>query len=117
MQQSFSTSSFDEKPSVQSLLGPRKESLSTAEVQLKILTSLQPLKWKVKATGVACFVKDFNRKGYYIEVNLKQSVINNYIPRNFQNLKLVFNDHKLIDTNLGFRHECSEECIRTRIAE
>lgn len=68
MQQSFSSSSFDEKSSVQSLLGPRKESLSTAEVEVKVLTSLQPLRWKVKATGVACFVKDFNRKGYFIEV-------------------------------------------------
>ena len=63
-----SSSSFDEKPSVQSLLGPRKESLSTADVQLKILASLQPLIWKVKVTGVACFVKDFNRKGYFIQV-------------------------------------------------
>ena len=63
-----SSSSFDEKPSVQCLLGPRKESLSTADVQLKILASLQPLIWKVKVTGVACFVKDFNRKGYFIQV-------------------------------------------------
>ena len=70
MHQSYSSSSFDEKTSVLSLLGPRKESLSTAEVQLKILTSLQPLEWKVKATGVACFVKDYSRKGYFIEVRL-----------------------------------------------
>ena len=90
MQQSFSTSSFDEKPSVQNLLGSRKESLSTAEVQLKILTSLQPLKWKVKATGVACFVKDFNRKGYYIEVKLKQSIINDYIPMKILKCKTRF---------------------------
>ena len=53
------------------VFGTREESLSTAVVQLLFATNTRPSTWKIKITGVACFVKDSNRRGFYIEVNLK----------------------------------------------
>ena len=46
----------------------REEALSTAIVQLLFATNTRPSRWEVKITGVACFVKDSNRRGIYIEV-------------------------------------------------
>ena len=63
-----SFSSFEEKQSLSNLLGPRKDCLSSGNVQLKFETSIRPLTWEVKLTGVACFVKDYDRKGFFIEV-------------------------------------------------
>jgi hypothetical protein len=63
-----SFSSFEEKQSLSNLLGPRKECLSSGNVQLEFVTSLSPLTWGEKLTGVACFVKDYARKGFFIEV-------------------------------------------------
>ena len=60
--------SFDENQKVFSMLGRRKESLSTAVIQLLFATTTRPFTWQVKLTGVACFVKDPNRKGFFIEV-------------------------------------------------
>ena len=50
------------------MLGPRKESLSTAIVQLLFGTTTRPFTWQVKITGVACFVRDSDRRGFFIEV-------------------------------------------------
>jgi hypothetical protein len=50
------------------ILGPRKESLSTTIVQLLFATTTRPFTWQVKITGVACFVKDSDRKAFFIEV-------------------------------------------------
>ena len=57
----------------QKVFGPREENLSTAVVQLLFATNTRPSKWQVKITGVACFVKDSDRRGFYIEVIVKQS--------------------------------------------
>lgn len=57
-----------ENHNLQNQLGPREENLSTAVVQLLFATNTRPSTWEVKITGVACFVKDSNRRGFYIEV-------------------------------------------------
>ena len=59
----------EENQKLFSLLGSRKESISTAVVQLLFATNTRPSTWKVKVTGVVCFVKDPNRKGFFIEVS------------------------------------------------
>ena len=68
MAKSSKYSSFEETRSVVSLLGPRKESLSTASVTFHVATSMSPLTWGGDVTGVACFIKDYDRKSYFIEV-------------------------------------------------
>ena len=60
--------SFDENQKLFGMLGNRKESISTAVVQLLFATNTRPSKWQVKVTGVVCFVKDPNRKGFFLEV-------------------------------------------------
>ena len=53
------------------IMGPRKESLSTTIVQLLFATNTRPSTWQVKITGVACFIKDCDRKAFFIEVREK----------------------------------------------
>ena len=59
---------FEENQMVFSMLGERKESLSTAVIQLLFSTTTRPFQWQIKVTGVVCFVKDPIRKGFFIEV-------------------------------------------------
>ena len=64
--------SFEENQRVFSMLGRKKESLSTAVVQLLFATTTRPFTWQVKLTGVVCFVKDPHRKGFFLEVYVLQ---------------------------------------------
>ena len=57
-----------ENHDIQTQFGTREEALSIAIVQLLFATNTRPSRWEVKITGVACFVKDSNRRGFYIEV-------------------------------------------------
>ena len=57
-----------ENHNVHNQFDTREEALSTAIVQLLFATNTRPSRWEVKITGVACFVKDSNRRGFYIEV-------------------------------------------------
>ena len=59
---------FDENQNVFGMLGQRKESLSTAVIQLLFGTNSQPSTWQLQVTGVICFVKDPIRKGFFFEV-------------------------------------------------
>ena len=59
---------FDENQKVFGMLGQRKESLSTAVIQLLFGTNSQPSTWQLQVTGVICFVKDPIRKGFFFEV-------------------------------------------------
>ena len=60
---------FEENQMVFSMLGDRKESLSTTVIQLLFATTTRPIQWQVQVTGVVCFVKDPIRKGFFIEVS------------------------------------------------
>ena len=62
--------SSEENQKVFSILGQRKESISTTVVQLLFATTTRPFTWQLKVTGVVCFVKDSNRKGFFIEVSI-----------------------------------------------
>ena len=58
------------------LLADRVQSLSTAVVQLVtsshlVTSSRGKATWNLVVTGVACFVKDWNRRGFFIQVNMK----------------------------------------------
>ena len=59
---------FDENQKVFGMLGNRKESLSTAVIQLLFGTNTQTSTWQLQVTGVICFVKDHIRKGFFFEV-------------------------------------------------
>ena len=61
--------SFEENQMVFSMLGGKKESLSTTVIQLLFATTTRPFQWQVQVTGVVCFVKDPIRKGFFIEVS------------------------------------------------
>ena len=65
MSQSSENLSLDENQKVLKMLGNRKESVSTAVVQLLFAINGT---WKIQATGVVCFVKDSSRRGYFFEV-------------------------------------------------
>ena len=67
--------SFGETRSLFNLLGPRKESLSTAGVKLQTTVSMSPLTWAETVTGIACFIKDYDRKAYFIEVLFKNKFV------------------------------------------
>ena len=69
MNKSSKNLTFEQNQKVFAMLGNRKESISTAYVQLLFATNTSPSKWEVKVTGVACFVKDPIRKSYFIEVS------------------------------------------------
>ena len=56
------------------IMGPRKESLSTTIVQLLFATNTRPSTWEVKITGVVCFIKDSDRKAFFIEVRKNQNI-------------------------------------------
>ena len=58
----------EENHRVFEMLGERRQSLSTAVIQLFIATNSYPRTWQLVVTGVACFVKDSIRRGYYIQV-------------------------------------------------
>ena len=60
---------FEENQMVFSMLGDRKESLSTTVIQLLFATTTRPFQWQLQVTGVVCFVKDPIRKGFFIEVS------------------------------------------------
>ena len=70
MSKSSKNLTFEENQKLFGMLGNRKESMSTAVVQLLFATNTRPSKWEVKVTGVVCFVKDPNRKGYFIEASV-----------------------------------------------
>lgn len=53
------------------MLGERRQSLCTAVVQLLIATKSPPRSWQLVVTGVACFVKDSVRRGFFIQVLFK----------------------------------------------
>ena len=63
--------SSEENQALLDLLGEGKESMSTAVVQLLLGTRAHPCTWQKKITGVACFVKDTKRKGFFFEVQSK----------------------------------------------
>ena len=58
----------EENHRVFEMLGERRQSLSTAVVQL-LIASQSPTSWQVVVTGVACFVKDSVRRGFFIQVS------------------------------------------------
>ena len=58
----------EENHKVFELLGERRQSLSTAVVQLLIATQPPSRSWQLVVTGVGCFVKDSVRRGYFIQV-------------------------------------------------
>ena len=58
----------EESHRVFKILGKSRQSLCTAVVQLFIATNSSARAWKLVVTGVACFVKDSVRRGYYIQV-------------------------------------------------
>ena len=58
----------EENHRVFKILGESRQSLCTAVVQLFIATNSSARAWKFVVTGVACFVKDSVRRGYYIQV-------------------------------------------------
>ena len=64
--------SSEENQALFDLLGERKENMSTAVVQLLFGTRAHPSTWQKKITGVVCFVKDTNRKGFFFEVHSKR---------------------------------------------
>ena len=70
MAQSIRQSSFDAKPSKFSLRRSRKESLCVANVQILFAIDVKPLAWQPLATGIARFIKDYDRRGYFIEVRI-----------------------------------------------
>jgi hypothetical protein len=57
-----------ENETVFRLLNERVQSLTAAVVQL-VTSSPGSRSWTLVVTGVACFVKDWNRKGFFIQVN------------------------------------------------
>ena len=65
MSHSSNNLSLDENQAVFKMLGNRKESVSTAIIQLLFAVNGE---WEIKVTGVACFVKDSGRRGYFFEV-------------------------------------------------
>lgn len=66
--------SKSENADVFRLLNDRAQSLSAAVVQL-LTSSAGSRSWRVVVTGVACFVKDWNRKGFFIQVNLVLGIL------------------------------------------
>lgn len=60
----------EENHKVFEMLGDRRQSLSTAVVQLLIASQSPSRMWQVVVTGVACFVKDSVRRGYFIQVRV-----------------------------------------------
>ena len=74
--------SFEENQMVFNMLGERRESLSTAVIQLLFSTTTRPFQWQIKVTGVVCFVKDPIRKGFFIEVSYNAQY---FVSRSFKN--------------------------------
>jgi len=58
----------EENSKVFEMLGDRRQSLSTAVVQLLLANQTSNRQWQLVVTGVACFVKDSVRRGYFIQV-------------------------------------------------
>jgi len=58
----------EENSKVFEMLGDRRQSLSTAVVQLLLANQNSTRQWQLVVTGVACFVKDSVRRGYFIQV-------------------------------------------------
>ena len=69
-QSSSENLSSQENNQIFSMLGDRKVTLSTAVIQLLFATTTRPFSWKVKVTGVVCFVKDYDRRGFFFEVGV-----------------------------------------------
>lgn len=74
MSHSSENLSSDENQKVLRMLGNRKESVSTAVVQLLFASNGT---WQVQVTGVVCFVKDSNRRGYFFEVRTFHFMLEN----------------------------------------
>lgn len=58
----------EENNKVFQMLGDRRQSLSTAVVQLLLANQGPTRQWQLVVTGIACFVKDSVRRGYFIQV-------------------------------------------------
>ncbi len=63
------------------LLADRVQSLSTAVVQLVTASQGPRRTWNLVVTGVACFVKDWNRKGFFIQVTQKKQLSLSWFAR------------------------------------
>jgi len=59
--------SSEENSLIFSKIGLRSCSIATAVVQL-FLTPRGQHQWRLKTTGVACFVRDSARRGFFIQV-------------------------------------------------
>ena len=69
MTQQLRQSSFDAKSSAFNIRKKsRKETLCKADVQIMFAISVKPIAWQSLGTGAARFIKDFGRRGYFIEV-------------------------------------------------
>ena len=68
--------SFDENATISNLLGQKVELLSIGVVQLMTSKESESKSWKKLLTGAACFVKDWNKKGYFIEVRSIKKKLN-----------------------------------------
>ena len=74
MNHSSENLSSNENQKVFKMLGNKKESVSTAVVQLLFAKKGT---WQVQVTGVVCFVKDSNRRGYFFEVRTVHLMLKN----------------------------------------
>ena len=74
MSHSSENLSLDENQKVLKMLGNRKESVSTAVVQLLFASNGT---WELQVTGVVCFVKDSSRRGYFFEVRTFYPMLGN----------------------------------------
>ena len=69
MAESVRPSSFDTKSIVFRMRKSRKEALCTGEVQILFAAPVKPIAWQTLASGTTRFVKDYDRRGYFIEVS------------------------------------------------
>ena len=60
----------EENNKVFQMLGDRRQSLSTAVIQLLLANQGSTRQWQLVVTGIACFVKDSVRRGYFIQVRI-----------------------------------------------
>ena len=105
----------EENHSVFEMLGDRRQSLSTAVIQLFIATNSYPRNWQLVVTGVACFVKDSVRRGYYIQVQdcLKgSSVCSQYLYIFISMFQTI-----IVSTSLGLLMQVFDMDNRQRIWE
>jgi hypothetical protein len=66
--------SLDENATISKLLGENVEVLSIGIVQLMTSKS-EGKSWTKVLPGAVCFVKDWKRRGYFIEVRINQLII------------------------------------------